>query len=243
MRSRAFAFTLWIVGGSWSAVATLHAQSRESVLPIDSILARFERETRAHETAGHGMSFIVLTLTSPGFSARKDSLLNGLERMADVNADHEVRAFAAQMVASAGEDGNAGPPLPRVMQRLERIYRTHGSNEDYGVRLAVVSSLPLQGERSAAAALLRRVASDPDPGNNGMGPHGYFSVGDLRMYALRGLAAMGEQGRTVLQEMYRSREELSPQTRIVLESMAQRGFPVTDAVERRKAANERALRP
>lgn len=223
----------------------LHAQARAPLVPIDSILARFERETRTHDNTGIGVQLIVLTLTSGSYVARKDSLLRGLERLSDASTDKGVRAFAAQMIASAGEEGGAGPPLPGIVQRLERIYHRHAGNDDgdYGARLAIVSSLPLQGERAAAAALLRSIASEPDPGNDGMGPHGYFSIGDLRTEALWGLAAMGEEGRAVLQAMHRSGEAKSPQARVVLDSMARRGFPVTDAVERRKAANQQTLRP
>jgi hypothetical protein len=212
-------------------------------VPVDSILTRFERETRAHDHVGRGMELIVITFARGPQSARKDSLLDGLERLVDVSTDREVRGTAAQMVASAGEAEDEIPPLPGIVRRLERIYRRHGNNDDSLVRLSILSSLPLQGERVAAAALLRSIAAQPDPGNNGTGPEGYFSVGDPRTEALAGLSKMGAEGRAVLQAMYRGGEAASPQARITLEHMAQRGFPVTDSVERRRAANRQTIQP
>ncbi|HEX8830218.1 MAG TPA: hypothetical protein VF705_03580, partial [Longimicrobium sp.] len=60
----------------------------------------------------------------------------------------------------------------------------------------------------------------------------YFSVGEQRALALARLSEMGEEGRTTLQAMYRSGEAISPQARIILQSMAERGFPVADQLGR-----------
>lgn len=236
---------LTIVGFAASVARSgpLFAQGIAPVEPIDSIISRFERETRAHDPATRAVHVIGTEFATGPYSARKDSLLDRLERLANFNTDENVRAFSTQMVASAGELGRASPPLPGIMQRLERIYRRRSGSDDYRGRLLIVSSLPLQSERRAAAVLLRSIASEPDRGNNGTGPHGYFSVGDLRTEALAGLASMGDEGRTVLQAMRRDSSRMSPQARIVLENMAQRGFPVTDVVERRKAANRRSIQP
>lgn len=221
----------------------LHAQTR-APLPVDSIVALFERETRAHSYTGDGVGLIVEVTNAPGrYSARKDSLLDRLERLVDTSPDKHVRSTAAQWVAFAGEAGRVAPPLPGIMRRLERIYRRRGNNQDPGVRISILSSLPLQGERGAAAALLRTIASQPDTTNDATGPEGYLSVGDPRTEALAGLSQMGQEGRAVLQAMYRSGQAASPQSRITLEHMAQRGFPVTDAVERRRAANRQIIQP
>jgi hypothetical protein len=241
LKTRTCALTIAGVAASFACIAPLPAQGSTPVEPVDSIVARFERETRAHDPATRAVHVIGTEFATGPYSARKDSLLDRLERLANFSTDENVRAFSTQMVASAGELGRASPPLPDIVQRLERIYRRRSGGDDHRARLLIVSSLPLQSERRAAAVLLRAIASEPDPANHGTGPHGYFSVGDLRTEALASLARMGEDGRTVLQAMRRDSGAMSPQTRIALERMAQRGFPVTDAVERRRAATRRML--
>jgi len=243
MNVRAILVTIFGIATVSADATPLHAQTG-APLPVDSIVAVFERETRAHVYTGDGVGLIVEVTNAPGrYSARKDSLLNGLERLVDISPEKHVRSTAAQWIAFAGEAGRAAPPLPGIVRRLERIYRRHGNNQDTGVRISILSSLPLQGERVAAAALLRSIAAQPDPSNNGTGPEGYFSVGDPRTEALAGLSKMGAEGRAVLQAMHRGGEAASPQARITLEYMAQRGFPVTDSVERRRAAERQVIQP
>lgn len=245
MNARALLLAVIGLGSTCASTSLVHAQTARPLLPVDSILAHFQRQTRARARTGDGVTLILNVFSRPpgGYSPRQDSLLNGLERLVDFSDNRDVREFAAQMLAAAGEEARAAPPLPGIVRRLERIYHRHGGNEDYGIRTSILPSLPLQRERGAAAALLRTIASQPDPGNNGTGVEGYFGVGDPRTGALAGLSEMGQEGRAVLQAMYRSGEAASPQARVTLEHMAQRGFPVTDLVERRRAADRQTIQP
>lgn len=210
---------------------------------MDSILAHFERQTQAHSHTGDGVGLILDVISRPpgGYSPRQDSLLNGLERLVTLSTNPDVRSFAALMLGSAGEAAHSTSPLPGVVPRLERIYRRLERNEDHGARSLILSSLMLQGERAAAAALLRAIASQPDTCECLM--EGDFQIGDLRLEALVSLGAMGAEGRAVLQAMYRSGEAASPLVRGTLEHMALRGFPVTDSVEWWKAAERQTIPP
>jgi hypothetical protein len=195
--------------------------------PVDSVLARFEADVRNHVVNSLGSDIVSSILHLPAsYAARKDSLLDGLEHLALSSREDVVRRMAVGYIGFAGKGGATWSRVPGVMNRLARIYRTQG---DVGVRLAVRNQLPLQAERAAAISFLRALAREPDDANDGTGPHGYFSFGDPRTEALARLAEMGEDGRTVLQAMYRSGEVRSPQGRIMLEDMARRGFPVHDA--------------
>ena len=234
-------FTVFI--GAAGASVSLHAQTTRPQLPVDSILARFERQTQAHSNTGDGVGLIVEVFSrSPGgYSPRQDSLLDGLERLVDLSADRDVRSFAALMLGSAGEAAFSISPLPGIVTRLERSYRHLDRIEDHGARSLILSSLMLQGERPAAAALLRAIASQPDTCDCLM--EGVFDAGDLRLEALASLTEMGAEGHAVLQAMYRGGEAASPLARGTLEHMAQRGFPVADAVERWKAADRQTIQP
>jgi len=183
---------------------------------------------RVVNSMGNDVAFSIFYLP-PSFEARKDSLLDGLERLVMASSDQFVRRSAAGRIAFAGEGGSNWNAVPGVMRRLARIYR---STEHSEVRLTILSQVPLQADRAAAAALLRSIAREPDDANDGTGPHGYFSYGDPRTEALSRLSEMGEEGRAVLQAMHRSGEVRSPQGRIWMEEFARRGFPVEDTRER-----------
>jgi hypothetical protein len=212
------------------AASSLEAQSgwtdRPRTLPVDSVLARFEagERSRANPNAANRLVYDILYLPRV-YSARKDSLLDGLERMALTSDAHRVRLAATSFIAFAGQGGHVVPGGGSVLARLLRVYRA-GDRAD--VRLTIINRLPLLTERREAAAFLRTIAAEADT-SGGQGPHGYFSHGDLRIEALARLAEMGEEGRAVLQAMHRSGEGRSPQARAILESMARRGFPVGEA--------------
>lgn len=195
--------------------------------PVDSILARFEADARARppSSIGSALAAGVLSLPSP-YASRRDSLLNGLERMALLSDDQRVRHWAASELAFSGTVGRPEPPLPGVLRRLVRIYR---ARPDPVVRIAIRRSLPEQAERSAALTLLRGIAATPDTLR-----HVVDHVGDERLEALDRLAEMGEEGRAVLQTMHRNREARSPQGQARLEEMARRGFPVRDLARERQ---------
>ena len=200
-------------------------QIAERTWPVDSVLSRFEADVRANTANGVGENAVarIIDLASP-YSARKDSLLNGLERLAVTHSDRYVRQAATLWIASAGEVGRTAPPVRGVWPRLLRIYR---SNTAWVVRSTILDQSPMLVERPSALALLRSVAAEQDT-TTPMGPEGYFGFGDLRIAALSRLAEMGEEGRAVLQAMHRSGEARSPQARMILDDMARRGFPVRD---------------
>ena len=211
----------------------LEAQGRRVITPhnwqIDSVIARFEADVRAGVVQSLGSDLVFDILDLPGaYTARKDSLLDGLERLA-TSGDRTVRQTATFRIALAGETGRAAPPVPGVLPRLLRIYR---GSAPWLVRSAITDRMPMQADRRGAAAFLRSLAAEADSTNTGMGPHGYFSHGDPRTEALARLAEMGEEGRAVLQAMHRGGEARSPQARVTLENMARRGFPVRDAARR-----------
>lgn len=213
--------------------APMHAQAvrTEHALtwPVDSVLARFETDIRTHvvqSVASEAVYDILDLSNSP--PARKDSLIDGLERLALTSSFRNVRHIATARIAVAGQVGRPVAPRAGLLSRLQRIY---WGNTAWLVRSTILDSMPLQAERRAAAAFLRSVAAEPDT-SSAMGPHGYFSHGDLRTHALARLAEMGEEGRAVLQAMHRSREARSPQARLVLDDMARRGFPVRDIARR-----------
>jgi len=203
---------------------------RARTWPIDSVLARFESDARGNVVNGRGLSMTYSIITLPdAYTARKDSLLDGLEHLVMSSSNADVRIRAAYALATAGKGGATWSAVPRVVNRLTRIYRTT-SHPD--VRSPIRDQLPLEADRAAAAALLRSIAREPDDANDGTGPHGYFSYGDPRTEALSRLSEMGEEGRAVLQAMHRSGEVRSPQGRIWMEEFAHRGFPVQDTRER-----------
>jgi hypothetical protein len=113
-------------------------------------------------------------------------------------------------------------PIPRVMSRIARIYRTVDTPPI--VRFTIRRRLPFQAEQRAAAALLRSIAAEPDP-NPGAPRH---DMGDPRIEALGALRQMGAEGRAALQAMHRSGEARSPHAREALREMAAAGFPVRE---------------
>jgi hypothetical protein len=198
--------------------------------PVDSVLLHFERDAsaRVRNSAATGSATEIIYLPR-AYTARQDSLVDGLERLALTSHNANVRSEAVALIAFAGTGGRTAPPLPGIIPRLARIYPAWPGDI---VQLHIRNSMPEQAERRAAAAFLRTLAIAPDPGNGGMGPHGYFAVGDPRAEALSRLAEMGAEGRAVLQAIHRSGEARSPQARAILARMAQRGFPVIDARRR-----------
>lgn len=196
---------------------------------VDSMLARFEHDVHTNAVQEVGVAQIMRLLRDPGASgARRDSLLNGMERLALTGRTRDIRHAGALYLAVAGTF-DMPTPARGVVARLVRTYRVQ---DDPAVRLTIRNQLPLQVERPAAAAFLRAIAAEPDS-SSGRGPHGYFSHGDPRTEALARLAEMGEVGRAVLQAMHRSGEARSPQARITLDNMAQRGFPVREIARAR----------
>ena len=191
-------------------------------LPVPEIVARFEMDTRARAVNNHGEAWVSMILQRPASPARRDSLLDALERLALASDDGRVQQVATSWIAAVGENGMRSP-APGVVPRLVRIYRHHG-NEDNVVRSTIRRSLQQQEDRRAAAALLRSIAAEPDPRPRLSDD----PVPDPRLEALNSLAEMGEEGRAVLQAMHRSGEARSPQARQALEYMAGRGFPVRD---------------
>ncbi|HEX6746654.1 MAG TPA: hypothetical protein VF092_05110 [Longimicrobium sp.] len=156
--------------------------------PLDSIVSRFEAGVRANAANNLGSEIMFeIARLSASHTARKDSLLDRLEHLVVSNPDKRVRVYAAYEIAFAGERGGNRMPIPGVVHRLARIYH---STAHADVRSPILDQLPLQAERAAAIALLRSVASEPDPGNDGRGPHGYFSLGDPRTEALARLTEM-----------------------------------------------------
>jgi hypothetical protein len=197
--------------------------------PVDTVLARFEAETRARAMPSPASDLVLAILDLPAsYSTRKDSLLDGLERMALTSGDERVRQFATSCIAFAGQGERLAPPRGGVLTRLLRIYR---ADSPPLVRLTITNRLPLLTERREATAFLRTIAAEPDT-SGGRGLHGHHSPGDRRIEALARLAEMGEEGRAVLQAMHRSGEARSPQARTILEHMARRGFPASDAARR-----------
>lgn len=213
--------------------APLHAQAARAtsagLLPVDSVLRWFEADVRTHvvQSSGSRLVYDILDLSHP-YLARQDSLLDGLERLALTSTDRNVRQIAAARIAIAGEIGRTAPPRSGVLSRLVRVYR---GNSAWLVRSTIMDRIPFLAERRAGAAFLRSIAAEPDT-SSGIGPHGYFAMGDPRTEALARLAEMGEEGRAVLQAMHRNRDAHSPQVRLRLENMARRGFPVRDIAPR-----------
>ena len=194
--------------------------------PVDSVVSRFEAGVRANAANNLGSEIMFEIARLPAScTARKDSLLDRLEHLIVANSDERLRVYAAYEIAFAGEGSGNRVPVPGVVRRLTRIYHSTAHSD---VRHPILDRLPLQAERAAAIGLLRSIASEPDPNNDGSGPHGYFSYGDPRTEALARLTEMGEEGRAVLRAMHSSGEVRSPQGRIMLDDIAKRGFPVRD---------------
>jgi hypothetical protein len=223
----------FVTGLCLMASSSLDAQAswtdRPRTWPVDSVLARFEagERSRANPNGADDLVYGILYLPA-AYSARKDSLLDGLERMALTSDADRVRQAATSFIAFAGQGGHIVPGGGSVLARLLRIYR---ADSQAAVRFTIVNRLPLLTERRAAAAFLRTIAAEPDT-TRGHPIHGHFSHGDLRIEALARLAEMGEEGRAVLQAMHGSGEARSPQARTILEHMARRGFPASDAARR-----------
>ncbi len=191
-------------------------------LSVDSVLARYKRNPGGNLESSHLHHLLRYTNSS----ARRDSLLNGLEHLALSADDARLRSSAALWLASMGE---ADAPLPRqgIVARLGRIY---SANEAWLVRYTIQQQLPVQAERRTAAALLRSIALQPDTSSD---PR-VGDMGDLRFEALYRLSEMGEEGRAVLQTMHRNGEVRSPHVRRQLGQMARHGFPVRDLARQRQ---------
>lgn len=197
--------------------------------PVDSVLARFEQETRrgaAWESGSRGVCQI-LALSAP-FRARRDSLLDALERLAMTSDHRQVWSAAAARIACAGQPDQGPPAATGIIARLTRMYHR---TQDVGVRSNIMDRLPEQAERLDAAALLRSIAAQPDPHLH----RRMDDIGDVRTEALRLLAMMGGEGQAVLRAMHRSGEARSPHARALLAEMARRGFPVRDLARERQA--------
>ena len=202
--------------------------------PVDSILSVFERDVRARAINNRGSRRVFAILYAPeGYAARRDSLLDGLERLALTSDSEHVRHSATSNFAVAG---TTEVPFPKegIVPRLMRIYQSKNAPL---VQLSIRNYLPVQADRPAAAALLRSIAAGPDP-FAGQRPD---PIGDDRVEALHRLSEMGEEGRAVLQAMHRNGEARSPWARTVLEQMARRGFPVRDLRRERATPGTRML--
>jgi hypothetical protein len=198
--------------------APLVAQRSGGGGSVDSILSAFERDARERVSPSRARSELMQVLRLSPSSARRDSILDGLRRLALESEDVNVQRYSTSYLGDAG-GMVAGSS---VVAHLRRIYQVRPV-----VRLTVLDKMPLQLDRSAAVAFLRSVAAGPDL--NGPDPvHGHFSNGDPRTEALARLSEMGEDGAAALRAMHRSGEARSPQARIILDDMARRGFPVRD---------------
>lgn len=198
----------------------LAAQHASSDWSVDSTLSVFAREARQRVLVSRGADMVMRILQSPASPARRDSLLNGLRRLALESDDANVRLDATNYFGEAG----GWRQQISVMDGLQRIYQ---SRDSLRLRSMVLDKMPRQIDRAAAVVFLRTIAAQsdlnrPDP------VHGYFTVGDLRIQALARLSEMGDEGAVALRAMHRSGEARSPQAKLILDDMARRGFPVRD---------------
>lgn len=205
-------------------VATASAQSASvgRTLPVDRVLARFERDAEADLINNIGSVWIIQLLRdidSP--RARQDSLLAGLGRISTTNKASCVRASAARHLALAGERRN---PRPRsgVVTRLARIYAANA--ESSAMQMGIREDMSRQAERPAAAKFLKQIAMQLDP----RAPSYHDDMANPRTHAVARLAEMGEEGRIALQELHRNADSLSAPVRTQLQWMASRNFPVRD---------------
>jgi hypothetical protein len=195
--------------------------------PIDSLVARCERELAARATVRPATLEILHELMqgSNGRASRRSALVPRLERLALLSANEYVQVGAVGLLAQAGSL-RARVPAPGVVPRLIGIYRVRS---DFLVQLTILDELPYQSERAPAVAFLRALASEADPVPLSVQrPEAGRSHGDTRMLALGRLAQMGVEGQRALRAMHASGEARSPQARERLASLAAQGFPVRD---------------
>ncbi|MBB4637772.1 hypothetical protein [Longimicrobium terrae] len=189
-------------------------------MSVDSTLSVFKRDARQRVLVSRGADLVMGILQRPAAPARRDSLLNGLQRLALESDDPNVRLDATNYFGTAG----SWRQRISIVEGLRRIYQ---SRDSLRLRSMVLDKMPQQADRAAAVGFLRSVAAEPDL--NGTDPiHGLFTNGDRRTQALARLSEMGEDGAAALRAMHRSGEAKSPQAKIILNDMARRGFPVRD---------------
>jgi hypothetical protein len=190
---------------------------------VRELLALFDREIRETHVTRAGRVYSIRLLTGQAASpAARDSLLDGLERLA-VASDHpQVAFFAAEVMVEAGSREQLRP-LAGIVPRLERIYRGTGSGY---VRRGIRGRAYLLADRPSAARLLASIAVGA--GSADAGQVDFGGVDSPRLEALRELAVMGTAGRDALMDLHRRDAVRDPLARDFLRQLANRGFPVTD---------------
>jgi hypothetical protein len=138
----------------------------------------------------------------------------GLEQLALTSDSRRLRTSSTFSLSQLGS--RAKPhPVAGTMERLERIYQ---QSTDPEVRSMVVVSLYDVSERPRALAFLERVAKQAPDNQDFPG---------AASRALGSLVLMGDEGRAVLQRLYRTSAVRDPDARLELDNLAKRGFRIS----------------
>lgn len=140
-----------------------------------------------------------------------DSILDGLERLALTSDNLSVRTSAAIWLGTPGE---TDPPMPGIVVRLERVYR---SSEDFAVRRALLTPAMWQRDTAAAVSFLELVARDDRPEDR-------VSDEPPPLIAVQHLADLGPRGRVVLERLNQEGSVKNRRARVQLDWLAKRDY-------------------
>jgi hypothetical protein len=184
------------------------------------ILRQFETDISTNAGAAVGVSRLLQVLHQPESSSAKiDSLLAGLERLALQSPNPNVRQSAAGYLLAAGSPTEVPRPFTQATERLARVFE---NSADQVVRHSIIENMPRQANVDRAIRFLRAVATKPDPA-----PQRYFDQPDEPTQAIEALLRLGERGRSALREIHSNRNAGSARARAQLDLLASRNYSLT----------------
>lgn len=174
--------TVFVTTGSIAVGQRATVLTTVSSRPASAVLMNFEKMTRQG------------TIVIPGevryperySAARVDSMLGGLERIAQTSSSGPQTSIAVLAIMRAG---SADKPPAGIFDREIRLYR---SSNKVLVRDGILSYMPKQKDRQSALAFLKSVALQSE---------GQLDFEYAAYHAAESLSDMGSDGRAVLREL------------------------------------------
>ena len=198
-----------------AARAQSHPGGRADATP-ERLLADFavEEQDRSPRPRTAGPDIIHVLNNRDKFPAQTvGAILAGLERLALSSPDARVRTGAAAAFTTAGSRRNPRP-VPGIAQRMLRMYER---SQDQAVRRVLVSFMARSAEPQVVIPFVRSLAIQE--------PHAADFPGAAG-HALATLIAMGEGGRSALQDLHARGLVRDPRARFELDELAKRDFRV-----------------
>lgn len=194
--------------------APLVAQKERAVVSmecgsVDEILRRVRVAASERRALGPCL-FSKMSGTVPATPGELGGLVDGLERLARMDADSLVRHAAAVVLAQGLEREDR--PEGLTTGRLLRLYRDVG---DRHARMGLFSGLGRAIDNHRVLPLAAELAIQPDGEEDFIG---------AAMMAVHALARMGEEGRAVLARLYQEGAVRSFHARAAIHRIAENDF-------------------